>query len=197
MDLNAWILAFLSLTLLIQFVFYLPLLREKKKLENEFVDIHSDIMTRPRFEKILTNELRRGARYHYPVTLCYLDLDDFESVREKIGRKESEKVMEQFCQILKKNTRCADGAAHFQKEEFWVLLPHTDTVRSKKFLTRLQNETEAHLGIGFSAGVSSFQAGENPAQLIMRARTALIQAKGEGGRQVRHGANEVPAALPL
>ena len=65
----------------------------------------------------------------------------------------------------------------------------------KKFFSRLQHETRERLGMGFSAGVTSFQAGENSVLLQTRARAALMQAKAEGGDTIRYVSHDIPAAM--
>lgn len=186
MDPNVWILFLLGAILLVQLFLYIPLIRLQKSRpdipEESLQDPQTGLMSLARFEKILDEELRRGGRYHYPVTLCHMDFEEFE-----------DETMRRFCQILKGTSRVVDGAARYQKNEFRVLLPHTDMAHAKKFLLRLQREVEEKLDLGFSAGVTSFQAGENTAQFLTRARTALIQAKGEGRRKIHSGPNEIAA----
>ncbi len=61
---------------------------ERRKIETEsrsFLDDRTGALAEKAFEKILTEELRRAGRYHYPVTLCLLGLDDFESFTQNFG----------------------------------------------------------------------------------------------------------------
>ena len=190
MDVNIWILILLGCILIVQLFLYIPLIRLRKSRpgvqEESLQDPQTGLMNLDRFKRILEEELRRGGRYHYPVTLCHMDLEDFQ-----------DQTMRRFCQILKGTSRATDGAARFHKNEFCVLLPHTDMAHAKKFLLRLQKEAEEKLDLGFSAGVTSFQAGENTAQWLTRARTALVQAKGEGRRKIHAVPNEISAAINL
>jgi GGDEF domain-containing protein len=183
--LGLWLLAIMGVTLLVQAGIYIPIFQLRRKwagMGNELQDCETGAMSRAGFEILLEDELRRGGRYHYPVSLGCLALDSHlpqETLRE-------------FCQLVKGTSRCADFIAHCQDHEFWILLPHTDGTRAEKFLSRLQQETKEKLNFKFTAGIAAYRAGENSAQFLMRAQSALNYAKGDEGRKIRY-VNEAPA----
>lgn len=200
MDTHDYFFLLLAFMLFAQAALYLAIVRTKWKIREEQVrseDRLTGALSLSKFLKILDEELRRGGRYRYPVSLCCIDIDDFTEFNEQQGPKRGDELLRKFFQILKSTTRCADRIARDRGDEFWVLLPHTDQTRAEKFLSRFQQETDAKLGINFSAGIVHFQAGESSAQVIKNAQNALIQAKGEGGRKIRHGSSEIPTALHL
>lgn len=128
------------------------------------------------FEKALETELRRAARYRYSVTVCHINIDNFDV------RKDSDEKLRQFTIFLYGNIRFADSLARYKKDDFFVLLPHTDITRAEKFLTRILIQSQERLDYGFSAGVTAYQTGEPKTQLMARASLALAQAK-QGGRK--------------
>lgn len=200
MDSNTWFLTFLGFILLAQALLFFPAMaffRNSKNNDFKFHDRVTGELNFAGFEQCLEDELRRGGRYHYPVSLCYLDIDDFGLLNIEFGRKRADEILREFCQVVKSNSRCADCLGHSERDEFWILLPHTDAVRSEKFLTRLQHDVEKKMKLTFSAGVVSFRAGETHAQLLIRARLALQQAKEMGNGAIHVRASEIPAPVPV
>ena len=157
------------------------------------LDKVSGVMNRIHFEKLLEEELRRGGRYHYPITLCYVDLDGFREYNEGATRSQGDSVLRKFSEILRGSVRFADCVARYQNDEFCILLPHTDIVGAEKFMSRLFVYAAERMDFTFSAGVTSYQAGENKAQFVMRALASLSQAKREGKKQVRYAVAESPS----
>lgn len=163
---------------------------------NSGLDPVSGTLSRQNFEKMLEEELRRGGRYHYPISLCYLDIDQFSAFNEEFGKPEGDDCLKEFGALLRHTTRFADCVCRYQGDEYCILLPHTDLVRAEKFMSRLSQISEEKMQLFFSAGVTSYQAGEGKAAFLMRAFSALSQAKREGLRKVRYLASEqIPAAL--
>lgn len=194
-------LVMLGLVTLLNVAIFLMMYRYRRiwqKIEREAgVDKVTGVMNRIHFEKLLEEELRRGGRYHYPITLCYVDLDDFKNYNEEFTRERGNHLLKRFAEILRSSVRFADCVARYQNDEFCILLPHTDIVRAEKFMTRLLAYAAERMDFTFSAGVTSYQAGENKAQFVMRAVSSLAQAKREGKRQVRYAVAESSSAAGL
>jgi diguanylate cyclase (GGDEF)-like protein len=145
---------------------------EKEILEDSL----TGVLNPAGFEKALEAELRRAARYRYPVAICHINIDNFNSYED------CAEMLRQFASFLYGNIRFADSLARFDKDDFFVLLPHTDIARAEKFLSRVLIQSQERLDYGFSAGVTAYQTGETRARLMTRATQALAQAK-QGGRK--------------
>ena len=148
-------------------------------------DERTGAFTNRAFEKILAEELRRAGRYHYPVTLCLLALDNFESFGENFGAEKGDFLIRQFSDLLRSTVRFSDTVGRASKDGFLVLLPHTDLVRAQRFLTRSLMETQEKLDASFSAGLTTYRAGENQADFLARLELAFSSAKREGRKQIR------------
>lgn len=148
-------------------------------------DMETGLFHRLHFEKLTGLEIRRAGRYRYPVTLCLLDLDHFSSLNESYGRRRGDETLERFAGFLRASVRITDMIARYGKDEFCVLLPHTDLVHAEKFMTRILALSQERLDCSFSAGLTSFQPGETPAHLWARVLAALEQAKREGTGKIR------------
>ncbi len=137
-----------------------------------------------RFEKTLDAELRRAARYRYSVTICHINIDNFDPYENP------EEILNQFTNFLYGNIRFADSLARYENDNFFVLLPHTDITRAEKFLTRILIQSQERLDWGFSAGVTVYQTGETRARFVTRATLALAQAKRDGRKALRFVVND-------
>lgn len=137
------------------------------------------------FQEAIDREIRSAGRYHYPVTLCLIDLDDFRSYNEAFGHEKGNQLLKDFGLFLRGTVRFTDSVSRYEKDEFVVLLPHTDLVHAEKFLSRVQLLGHERIDATFSAGLTSYRAGESPSQFLERSKVALQQAKREGTKKIR------------
>ncbi len=176
------------------------LLFRKRWLELErrlLCDDLTGLMNHAGFEQALENELRRAGRYHFPIALCFLDLDHFTSCNEQFGRARGDEVLRTFSHFLQGHTRSSDILTRVENDTFCIALPHTDLVRSEKLLSRLLIQAEEKMDIGFSAGITSYQTGEERKEFSSRAQAALDQAKRQGKKRICciAGGQDSPAVL--
>jgi diguanylate cyclase (GGDEF)-like protein len=85
-------------------------------------------------------EVERLKRYASPLTVAFLDLDNFKSINDKFGHQTGDKLLIAVAQIIKDNIRATDTAARIGGDEFLVLLPQTDEGSAREMLDRLQEE---------------------------------------------------------
>ena len=138
-----------------------------------------------RFGEILQEEIRRAGRYHYPLTLCTLDLDDFSSYAKHFGREGANKILRKFGTYFLGSIRSTDKLARIGEDKFTLLLPHTDLVRSEKVLSRILNQSAEKMDVSFSVGLTSYRAGESLEQFELRSKLALEEAKKAGKKRIR------------
>lgn len=58
-----------------------------------------------------------------PVSLVLIDVDNFKSINDTYGHNVGDRVLQQFAEILRSNTRNSDIVARWGGEEFAVILP--------------------------------------------------------------------------
>jgi len=159
--------------------------RNQQQLEELGKDELTGAYDRSAFEILMQGEMKRAGRYHYPLALCLLAVDEFDSYRQHFGVAKGKDLLRQFSSCLIRLVRATDSVGRYDDAQFCVLLPHTDVVQAEKFLARALAQVEEQVDSGFSAGVTAYHSGETGAQLIIRANVALDQARREGKRQIR------------
>lgn len=169
-----------------QFIAMSILNRRSLQMEKRLVcDPLTGAFNRMSFEEMLEEEVRRAARYHYALTLCLLDLDEFRSFNNHFGSHKGDKLLRNFVDFLSGTIRFTDSVARYGADEFCLILPHTEAVHAEKLLARLLAETEKRLGTSFSAGLTSYHGGESRTQFLMRTQLALVQARRDGKKSIR------------
>lgn len=142
-----------------------------------------------RFQELLSAEMQQVLRYHHPVGLIMLDIDDFKSINDTYGHQQGDVVLEHVARILRESSRDADVPARYGGEEMALILTHTDLDGSYAIAERVRTEIETlriprlhppgTLSITASLGVAASTAGSKDA-LIAEADAALYAAKRQG-----------------
>jgi diguanylate cyclase (GGDEF)-like protein len=136
----------------------------------------------------LEKELRRAARSGRPLSVLMVDLDRFKGVNDQYGHAAGDAVLVAVAGRCLARLRAIDLCGRIGGEEFVVLLPETPLAEAQQTLTRLQRSlTEAlflheqrEVFVTFSAGVTSWRAGEALEAALERADEALYEAKRSG-----------------
>jgi diguanylate cyclase (GGDEF)-like protein len=147
------------------------------------------------FQDAMDRELKRAERYKRPLSLIMIDIDHFKHVNDEHGHQTGDVVLQEVCTEITRNTRNSDIAARYGGEEFTIILPETDirgaafmAERVRKSIEKLAIEVdEKTLGVTVSAGVTSYQPGENSGnklQVIATADKALYLSKNTGRNKI-------------
>ena len=106
--------------------------------------------------------LALAKRKSRPVTIVFIDLDDFKKVNDVQGHSGGDRVLCSVAQTLLKCTRPYDLVARLGGDEFCVLLPDTGAAAARGFMAqateRLEKEAEqGNWQVSFSVGVATFR----------------------------------------
>jgi len=126
-----------------------------------------------------------------PLTLALIDMDRFETLRERFGQDVAERVLQQLARLLADNIRGADLPLRWDDDAFLVALPDTDADRAFEVCERLREAVEAYpwaeLADGLEVTLSIGLASAPPYAtdlLIGRAESAMYRAKHLGRNRV-------------
>jgi len=142
-----------------------------------------------RFQELLNAEIEQVRRYHHPIGLIMLDIDDFKAVNDTYGHPQGDAVLRHVARVLQENSRDADSPARYGGEELSLILPHTDLEGAHAIAERIRAAVEGlrvartdgqgTLRVTASLGVAASTDGDKDA-LIADADGALYEAKRSG-----------------
>ncbi len=124
-------------------------------------DSLTGIINRRFFLELLQAEMRRSVRYSYPLTLAYIDLDNFKTINDEFGHSTGDELLCLITKIINKNIRASDIIARLGGDEFALLLPQTSFEQAQNALPRVWQELAEIIKnhgwkIGFSIGAVTF-----------------------------------------
>ena len=139
------------------------------------------------FYETLNRELARSRRSRLPLSLAYLDIDDFKGVNDSLGHEGGDRVLKAVAGRLKEGIRANDLAARLGGDEFALLLPETDDVEARRTLDRLLGEIdsvseEAPLSVACSVGLVTCLDGRCSAEGLVRAADGLMYEVKNSGK---------------
>jgi len=159
------------------------------------VDTLTDILNRGHMEQRINEELARGYRYGFPISLVMFDIDHFKNVNDEFGHDAGDLVLKKMAATVKQSIRETDMLGRWGGEEFMILLPYTsETIADKvaKKLCRILEKMDhwEYGKITASFGVAQWDGLETFERLYKRLDRALYTAKEQGRNRVVTDMNE-------
>lgn len=165
------------------------------------VDALTGIANRRQFDRSLERELRRARRDAQPLSLIFLDLDEFKRYNDTYGHARGDEVLRKVAQTLNETfRRGGDFVARYGGEEFAVVLPGVDARRAALYAERLRRRiwrlaipygaAQRTDRVTISGGVATVPPSmvATPDQLLSAADKALYRAKCLGRNQIASAA---------
>jgi diguanylate cyclase (GGDEF)-like protein len=150
------------------------------------------LMNRRALSGALIVESRRLHRRHYPLTLAYIDIDDFKKVNDLHGHATGDTYLRQLATVLKNTVRATDFVARLGGDEFAVLLPETGPTAAQLAITKVQENLLALVQqqkppVTVSIGAVTFETtADSPAEMIRVADEVMYEVKRSGKNQVAY-----------
>ncbi len=182
--------------------------RLKEALDRERVSSRIDELTglpnRRAFFEIAEREVDRARRYERPITVAYVDVDDFKLVNDRLGHAGGDAMLRAAARTLAECTRGgSDVVSRLGGDEFVILLPETGEEGARSAILKVHAKVQeamkaADWPVTFSIGAVSFPT--PPASLdemVTAADDLMYEAKGRGKNRVETrvaGAEPVEAA---
>jgi len=154
----------IRLGIFIIFSLLLARLRSVLKANQEMarVDYVSGAANIRYFYELAQIEISRYQRYKHPLTLVYIDLDDFKGINDSLGHNTGDKVLRAVTDGIKCQIRPTDILARLGGDEFALLLPETGEEDVKQAVGRIHSTLMEEMAknnwsVTFSIGVVTFQ----------------------------------------
>jgi len=114
------------------------------------------------FYDVAQAEINRSQRYGQPISLAYIDLDNFKAVNDRFGHSTGDKVLRAVTGIIQQQIRRTDTIARLGGDEFALLLPETREEEAQSAVSRIRSclldeMTKNGWPVTFSVGVVIFK----------------------------------------
>ncbi len=180
-------------TMLVAFAFFtLLIVKQRRSLDRERSLSRTDSLTglpnSRGFYEAASGELVRSARYRRPVTLAYLDVDDFKAVNDRFGHARGDTLLVAIAQVLRQASRASDLVGRIGGDEFAILYPETDRAAAEAVLQNMQSrlrdllKTEREGPLTLSIGVVTFATPPAEVETLVRQADALMYAVKSSGK---------------
>ena len=144
------------------------------------------------FREVLAHQVEVSRRYGRPLSLLFLDIDNFKSVNDTYGHPDGDVVLKALADFLQGHVRQADVLCRYGGEEFVALLPQTSWNQAHLLAERLREGIAAtpialsrgEIFITVSIGLSCLTPQLSGEDLVKAADDALYQAKQTGKNRV-------------
>jgi len=167
------------------------MIKELKRLTIE--DSLTGLYNSRHFFDQLDKEIKRSDRYLHPLSLIFIDIDNFKKINDTHGHMIGDKILALIAKRIKACLRSNDSAYRFAGDEFTIILPETTASEAKfvanRILSKFANEAfvinEKEISeITSSIGIAEYQINEGYQKFVHRADVTMYEAKQRGGNGV-------------
>ncbi|MFB3925217.1 MAG: diguanylate cyclase [Syntrophales bacterium] len=166
---------------------------EKRYMELSITDALTGLHNLRHFYDRLRMEIERVNRYHCPLSLLMLDIDNFKALNDQYGHYEGDKVLKRAAEVITRYIRQVDSAYRYGGEEFTIILPETESEEAVHVAERIREgfkmenfsplmDEKTHLTV--SIGVASYCPKEDLVSFLRRADESMYIAKSQGKDRV-------------
>ncbi|MGE5449819.1 MAG: GGDEF domain-containing protein [Methanomassiliicoccales archaeon] len=183
--------------LLVYILFALMVSVMKQALERESMYARTDTLTglpnRMAFNELAQKEFSRCKRSQAPITIAYIDCDDFKLINDRYGHAAGDQLLQNVGDTIQQQLRVTDIVARIGGDELVVMLPETGSTTGLIVVERLRESlihtvNRSGLPITFSIGVAVFkELPENIDEMLKQADRLMYEVKYNGKNQIKLG----------
>ena len=186
--------ALVWLGVFILFVLLLYRLRESLETERRLArhDPLTGVLNYRAFHETLEMEIERSSRYHDPLTVAYLDCDNFKPINDERGHEVGDQVLRVLAQTIEANLRQSDRIARVGGDEFALLLTRISFASAQQVFDKVRDKVnqvmkENAWPVTLSVGAITFDRPDANAKGILEAADQLMyESKRSGKNRIRH-----------
>ncbi len=125
----------------------------------------------------LNYKLDFARRYHAPLSLMIIDLDQFKKINDSKGHQQGDRVLQVTARCVQQALRSSDISARWGGDEFILLLHDCTLPLAHRIKKRLQKELSST--VSFTAGIAEFKADDTEESFLARADKQLLEKIGK------------------
>ncbi len=141
------------------------------------------------FQRALGREVDRAERYHIPLCIAIIALDNLEAINRTLGYEAGDAMLRQIAERLKRGMRESDMAAGMGDGRFALMLPHLAPEQVEGTVTRIIGllndepigEARSSINVHARLGMAIWEPGLDGLALLARASEALQETKTSRG----------------
>jgi len=143
------------------------------------------------FTELAEREIARVRRHSRPLTMVYIDIDNFKKVNDEQGHSAGDELLRAVASCIKDSLRATDVVARLGGDEFAALLPETDKDQAREVVDRMQTQVADRMKAGnwpvtLSVGAVTYaEAPDSVDELLRRADKLMYAAKRDGKGSAR------------
>ena len=154
------------------------------------IDTLTGMGNRRAFEEAIADEYARARRGRQPLSLVYMDLDNFKSINDRDGHERGDSVLQQLGSVIRAEVRArVDHGFRLGGDEFALLLPGSTAAQAQAVLARIAQHC-ARLDqvwvdgpLGVSAGIAELAQNESARDFVRRADAAMYETKQKRAKE--------------
>jgi len=132
-------------------------------------------------------EIERARRNGTPLSLAYIDIDNFKRFNDRLGHSEGDKLLRSVATVVSKRIRKIDVFARIGGDEFVLLLPDTAQAGALSAMQKVEQAiTEevrtSPLPIMLSVGVATFASPPSSVDAMLQKADQLMYQSKQLGR---------------
>jgi diguanylate cyclase (GGDEF)-like protein len=153
-------------------------------------DALTGLLNRRAFYDVSRLEIERARRFKRPLSIAYIDLDNFKAVNDLFGHSTGDTLLCLVADSMKNHVRAIDATARFGGDEFALLLPETDAESARFVINKLQERITAHMlthdwPVTLSIGMATFVTPpENVDSMIRYTDNLMYRTKTSGKNSI-------------
>ncbi|UTW44289.1 GGDEF domain-containing protein [bacterium SCSIO 12696] len=166
----------------------------------------TELMTRRAFMESALSVMKVNQRNHAPLSLAYIDIDNFKKINDSHGHQVGDSVLEQLGRLIRNQVRGCDLVGRIGGEEFALAMADTNLLGAMHLAEKLRysiaeyqvQHQDLQLQCTVSIGISTMDW-NNPIsfeQLCNQADSALYRAKKSGKNRITHAVMGTQMAGP-
>lgn len=147
------------------------------------------VYNRLKMDEVFAKEIKNCQRYHLPLSVIMLDIDQFKKINDQFGHVTGDSVLQKIAKVSRSNLRTNDYLGRWGGEEFLIICPSTkleeaELVAEKLRACLVNTEFDPIERVTGSFGVAEWTDNETQESIISRADAALYRSKHNGRNKV-------------